>query len=80
MQGLTLNSGSEIDCTSFLNLDNLDIKAGSGSEVNLKVQIKTLHANVAEGATITLEGLCNSQEIDASTRGIFNAYDLIPKR
>jgi len=40
LQGLTLSGGSEIDCTSFLNLDNLDIKAGSGSEVILKVQLK----------------------------------------
>lgn len=76
LRNITLRGGAEINDSSIISGDKLEITAGSGASVTLKLQLNAIQATVGQGAVITLEGKCKTQEIEASTGGIYNAYDL----
>jgi hypothetical protein len=76
LRALTTNGGAELSGQMPVKGDKIELKAGSGSVLNLDVEMNVLKADVCQGATINLQGSCHSQEIEASTGGIFNAYEL----
>jgi hypothetical protein len=76
LRAITVNGGAELSGHMPVKGDKIELKAGSGSVLNLDIEMNVLKVDVCQGATINLEGLCHSQEIEASTGGIFNAYEL----
>jgi hypothetical protein len=76
LRAITINGGAEMSGHMPVKGDRIELKAGSGSVLNLDIEMNVLKVDVCQGATINLEGSCHSQEIEASTGGIFNAYEL----
>jgi hypothetical protein len=76
LRAVTLNGGAELSGRMPVKGDKIELKAGSGSVMNLDIEMNVLKVDVCQGATINLEGSCHSQEIEASTGGIFNAYEM----
>jgi len=76
LRGIIIKGGAEIFDTTEISGDKLEIIAGSGSTLNLKLNLNTLQISVGQGADVTFEGKCKSQEIETSTGGLYNAYYL----
>jgi hypothetical protein len=76
LRGITLRAGAALNDTSVISGDKLEIVAGSGAALNLKLKMNVLHASVGQGADVSIEGNCTSQEVEATTGGIYNAYYL----
>lgn len=76
IRNITLRGGTELNDTSAISGDKIEITAGSGSALTLKLQLNAIQASIGQGAVVTLEGKCKIQEVEVSTGGIYSAYDL----
>ena len=76
LRGITLRAGASLNDTSFISGDKLEIIAGSGAVLNLKLKLNALQISVGQGADVTIEGKCTTQEVETSTGGLYNAYFL----
>ena len=69
-------SGEVVLPDSVLKTDKLILNAYTGGTIDLTVDVKTIIAEVSEKAVILLEGFTTSEDITASTGGVYSAYDL----
>ena len=76
LKGIKINGGAEITGKSEVNEKKLELIAGSGATITLKVNSDFVDATIGQGATIRLEGTCRKQNVEASTGGIYSAYEL----
>jgi hypothetical protein len=76
LNGIKANGGSYVSSKQIVKTDSIDIIAGSGSTVDLKIETNSITADIGEGSTISLEGTCKKQSIEAGTGGLYNSYDL----
>lgn len=76
IQGIALRGGAQINDYPLVETDKIELLAGSGSVLYLKLKANKLKADIGQGSTITLEGTCGSQTVEATTGGIYNCYDL----
>lgn len=73
---IKLNARSELTSQLEFTSDTLEIIAGNGSTVNLKVKTQLIVAEAGQGSTISLEGTSSNMDAEAGSGGIINAYDL----
>lgn len=59
-----------------LYLDKMVFVLGSGGEARFKIHADTIHATLAEGAVITLEGEADVIDVKVGTAGVFSGYNL----
>jgi hypothetical protein len=76
LRGITLRAGASLYDTSVISGDKLEIIAGSGASLNLKLQVNALQISVGQGANAGLAGKCTTQEVDVTTGGLYDAYYL----
>jgi len=57
-------------------VDNLEIVCSSGAKVDFVLQAGKIVAGVDKGGTLTLKGTAKFADAEASTGGIFDAYEL----
>lgn len=77
IESLELAGGVKLKADTTLVADKLYLRAGSGSEVYLSVDVGNLDARAAEGAILTLEGQANYLRVAANTGGILDGHRLI---
>lgn len=77
IESLELAGGVQLKADTTLVADKLYIRAGSGSEAHLSLEIGNLDARAAEGAILTLEGQANYLRVAANTGGILDGHRLI---
>lgn len=76
LKGIKINGGAEITGINEIDEKTMELIAGSGATITLKLNSEFVNATIGQGATIRLEGICRKQNIEASTGGIYSAYEL----
>ena len=69
-------SGSDVYSTNTINLENLEIKSTSGSDINLSLNTENLNCKSTSGSQITLRGKTNSLNAEATSGSDINAENL----
>ena len=76
LRALKATAGAEASSTATITGDQLNLRAGSGAQMDLTVEVNSLVASVSEGAVIHMEGETEIQEITASTGGRYEGLGL----
>jgi len=74
------DAGARIENRSVLEGDELLARAGSGSEINLRVKLNSLEAGASEGGVLRIGGQTERQEASAATGGRYEAFELECRR
>ena len=70
------SAGADIRSEGMLETDYLRVRAGSGSQVYLKVELDELDATAAEGGHLGIRGSSAQVECNANTGGIVDGHRL----
>jgi hypothetical protein len=76
LKKIKINGGAEIKGKNEITEKAIELIAGSGATIILKINSDFVDATVGQGATIRLGGICRKQKIETSTGGIYSAYEL----
>ena len=70
------NEGAIIVAKDKIKQEKITLKSQEGAVINLNIKVKFLTIRVVTGAVITLEGMVNSQDIEANTGGTYYGFYL----
>lgn len=76
LRALKASAGAKVRTTNPITGDQFDMRASSGAQIELSVEVNSLVAGVTEGAYIEIEGHTETQEVSAATGGQFRGLDL----
>jgi hypothetical protein len=76
LKKIKINGGAEITGKDEITEKTVELIAGSGATITIKVNSDFVDATVGQGATIRLGGTCRKQRVETSTGGIYSAYEL----
>ncbi len=76
LRRIKANAGAHILSKNPIGIDKLDLRATSGSEIELDLMVNKLHARVAEGAQMHLSGSTKSLNVSTATGAIFYGFKL----
>jgi len=74
---LDANEGAAIFSEDTLKQESLTVKTQEGAYIRLSIEVKYLSAKAVTGGNIMLKGSTVNQDIDITTGGVYEAYDLI---
>ncbi len=80
LTSIRVTAGAELRSDQVITGDALEIKAGSGAEVDLELEVHTLEAGAVEGAELELSGNVKIQYASAATGGMYYASRLVADR
>jgi len=66
-----------ITSNEIFKQDNLELKAGSGGEMYLKIDLENISIKSSEGGLIFLSGQVKEQKINVLSGGVVSAFELI---
>jgi hypothetical protein len=69
-------AGAAVSSREVITADRLELKAGSGAEVDLQLEVNTLESAATEGARMELSGTVKNQYATANTGGEYDASRL----
>jgi len=70
------SSGSEVNSTNTLKVNDLLIDSSSGSDVNLRVEANSIESESSSGSEIDLKGTCVNLSADSSSGSQIDAEEL----
>lgn len=73
-------AGAQVSATKSVIGDKLEIKAHSGSSIDLEIEVNAIDAGTYEGGVINLSGLASAQRATSNTGGEYNARRLVSDR
>jgi len=73
-------AGASLSSREVITADRLELKAGSGAEVDLELEVHTLESAATEGARVELSGSVKNQYATANTGGEYDASRLSSDR
>lgn len=77
INGLKTDSGSEITNTGVLISENMDVKADSGSEINIEVEADAIRLESESGSSIEASGKALKLETSSSSGSTIDAKNLM---
>jgi hypothetical protein len=77
INGLKTDSGSEITSSSVLITENMDVKADSGSEINIEVEADAIKLETESGSSIEASGKALKLETSSSSGSTIDAKNLM---
>jgi hypothetical protein len=77
INGLKTDSGSEITSTGVLISENMDVKAESGSEINIEVEADAILLETESGSSIEASGKALKLETSSSSGSTIDAKNLM---
>ncbi|MCB0629504.1 MAG: DUF2807 domain-containing protein [Lewinella sp.] len=80
LEGVKASAGARVYGRDLIQSERFIVKASSGGFVNLEVETNTLDARVGEGGVIEISGSTDSLEVNASTGGRYDGYDMDANR
>jgi hypothetical protein len=80
LEGVKASAGARVYGRDLIQSERFVVKASSGGFVDLEVETKTLDARVGEGGVIEISGSTDTQEVNASTGGRYDGYDMEANR
>ena len=76
ISSIKTSSGSEVDATNTLKVNDLNLDASSGSEIDLRVDANSIESESSSGSEINLKGTCISLRADSSSGSEIDADEL----
>jgi len=76
LRRIKVNAGAHVSSKNPITIDKLDLRATSGSEIELELDVNKLHARLAEGAQMHLTGTTKSLNISSASGAIFYGFNL----
>lgn len=73
---LDANEGSAIFSDEEISQESLTVKTQEGAYINVPVNVKYLTTKAVTGASIKIRGKAVNQEVEVTTGGVYEAYDL----
>jgi len=73
---LTASSGANAYHEGILKTDNLELRASSGGNIEVKVEANSVEAGASSAGEVVLEGKAKTVDLDASSGGEVDAYNL----
>jgi hypothetical protein len=73
---IKINGGAELTSKNEFNEKVLELIAGSGATITLKINSDFVDATIGQGATIRLDGTCRKQNVEVSSGGIYSSFEL----
>lgn len=70
------NAGARIGSETGITADRLELRAGSGAQVELNVETRSLEAYASEGGLLRVGGKAETQDANATTGGRYEAFRL----
>ena len=80
LRGLKTSAGAKANASIPVTGDRLELKASSGGQMELAVEVNALKASASEGAVIDIGGTTQTMEVSASTGGQFYGFELESER
>ena len=74
---LDANEGSAIFSYDTIKQEDITIKTQEGAYIKVPVEVKYLTIKAVTGASIKIRGTATNQEVEVTTGGTYEAYDLI---
>lgn len=79
LRAVRAHAGADVEATTLLEGDLLELRAGSGAQVSLEIKANKLEASATEGGILKVHGEVESQKVSASTGGQLRALELTCK-
>ncbi len=76
LRRIKANAGAHITSKNPITGDKLNLKATSGSEIEIELELNKLHARLAEGAQMHLSGTTKSLDISSASGAVFYGFNL----
>jgi hypothetical protein len=76
MDVIDANEGSYITSDNMLKQQHLELRVQEGAQIKLNLNIKYLTVKTVSGGIIDVAGTTQNQTIEATTGGIYKAFDL----
>ncbi|MBV1888589.1 MAG: DUF2807 domain-containing protein [Urechidicola sp.] len=73
---IDVNEGAVISSSSIFKQQNIELKAQEGASINLNLDVKYLTVRSVTGGFIRVKGTANNKDIEATSGGAFDGYDL----
>ena len=74
---LDANEGSALFSDEIIEQVNLTIKTQEGAYIHVPVDVKYLTIKAVTGASIKVRGTATNQDVEVTTGGVYEAFDLI---
>jgi len=74
---LDANEGSAIFSDEMISQVSLTVKTQEGAYINIPVDVKYLTIKAVTGASIKVMGTATNQDVEVTTGGVYEAYDLV---
>jgi len=74
---LDANEGSAIFSDGTIDQVNLTVKTQEGAYIHVPVDVKYLTIKAVSGGSIKLRGKAVNQDVEVTTGGVYEAYDLV---
>ncbi len=79
LRSINAMAGAEVYSNEVISTERLEVKAGSGANVDLAVEVTSLDAKATEGGELYLKGITDTQRASVATGGQYEGYDLKTK-
>lgn len=73
---ISSKGGADVKSDGPLTADRIVFTAATGGNIYCDVDVKTLQVSVGQGSLIVSAGKAVNQEVEASSGGVFSAYEL----
>jgi hypothetical protein len=80
LRNIKANAGARITATGQLRGDKIELRAGSGAQMDLELAMSAVGATAAEGGVLRLSGVTRTQTTLAASGGRVEAFDLQSER
>ncbi len=76
LRSIKTHAGSYVSSNDPITIDQLIVKARSGSHLELEINVNAVQGGAFEGGILELHGTTVAQKINANTGGIYKGFDL----
>jgi hypothetical protein len=76
LEYVAASAGSDVRCDSTINVNQMEIKAQSGSDVYMSLDAKIVKVTLSSGADVTLRGKADELKVNASSGSDLKAQNM----
>lgn len=73
---IDVNEGASVESDAVIKQHQIDLKTQEGAVIDLTLDVEFLEIKTVTGGNIMVEGKATNQTIEATTGGLYDAYDL----
>ena len=79
LEGLTATSGADVYTKERLKVNDLNVSATSGADIQIEVDANSVETSATSGSDLAISGKANNHKARATSGASIDAYELISK-